>query len=360
MLRRGVLWCIVLTGIFSVPARAWGEDDERPPEYAQGRQLLEESLKTDDYEKRQELLSEARRKIASFAAQNPTHKLAIEATIQLARVLVESGHLATLRANELGETQKEAEPALLQEARTSFDEARETYRKAILRLKQAFEAYPNFIPENDPRREQRSHAHAALMDAQLQKAVVDYEESQTYELGSQERNRCLDAALVQFDELYKKYRTQMAGLVAHMWQGKCHEEKGELGKALGIYKALLEHSDPRLRDLQRHVAFFQIIAERKREMFTLAADDCDRWLQRFNTREERHSHEGLGVLLEKAKNIIAQLPTALDEAERNQMIGAALESAREVVKFATCWKREASAIIEQYAPKEAGINGNRG
>ena len=63
------------------------------------------------------------------------------------------------------------------------------------------------------------------MQAQLQKAVVDYEQAQTYPLGSKERTELLGKALAQFEDLYKSYRTQMAGLTARMWQGKCYEER---------------------------------------------------------------------------------------------------------------------------------------
>ena len=81
------------------------------------------------------------------------------------------------------------------------------------------------------------------MQAQLQKAVVDYEQGQTYPPGSKERTELLAKGLVQFEDIYKKYRTQLAGLTARMWQGKCYEEQGELGPAMGIYNELMEHAD---------------------------------------------------------------------------------------------------------------------
>jgi cellulose synthase operon protein C len=41
---------------------------------------------------------------------------------------------------------------------------------------------------------------------------VDYEQGQMYPLGSKERTCLLAKSLAQFEDLYKRYRTQFAGL----------------------------------------------------------------------------------------------------------------------------------------------------
>ena len=123
----------------------------------------------------------------------------------------------------------------------------------------------------------------------LQKAVSDYELAQTYPAGSKERTDHLAEALKQFDDLYKNYRTQMAGLTAQMWQAKCYEEQGKIGEAIGIYKSLLEQPDPRLRPLQRFVGYFYIVALAKRKEHALAADEAVRWLKKYSRREELRS-----------------------------------------------------------------------
>jgi hypothetical protein len=117
-----------------------------------------------------------------------------------------------------------------------------------------------------------------MMDAQLQKAIVDYEQGQTYPLGSKERTGLLAKSLAQFEDLYKRYRTQFAGLTARMWQAKCYEERGDLGPAMGIYNELMEHGDPRLKPLQRHVGYFQIVLLGKRKEYPLAVLGATNWL----------------------------------------------------------------------------------
>src|SRR4051794_38021525 len=241
-------------------------------DYEFGRLLIDEASKSGDLVRRKELLEQARNRLDTFTKAQPNLELASEALVQLARLLVERGHLAVLLGEEAED--KAEKNAKLVEARTSFDQARAAYIKADDRLKGEFKTFPNFLPEDDPRKEKRDRTHAAMMDAELQKAIVDYEQGQTFPLGSKERTDYLARGLKQFEDLYKNYRTQWAGLTARMWQAKCFEERGDIGPALGIYNELIDHPDPRLRPLQRHVGYFKIIAHSKRKDYPLAADEA--------------------------------------------------------------------------------------
>src|SRR4051794_41153374 len=320
-------------------------------EYEFGRLLTDEASKTGDLVRRKELLEQSRGRLEAFTKAHPDHELASEALVQLARLLVERGHLAVLLGEE---TEDKAEKdAKLAEARASFDQARAAYIRADERLTAEFKKFPNFLPDDDKRKEKRDRTHAAMMDAELQKAIVDYEQGQTYPLGSKERTEYLAKGLKQFEGIYKSYRTQWAGLTARMWQAKCFEERGDIGPAMGIYNELLEHPDPRLRPLQRHVGYFKIIAHSKRKEYALAADEAMRWLQKYSSNEERHSREGLGVQFERAKNIVAQLPGITKASEKEAGIKVVTDVLGEVVRFSSPFKSEAIALLQQYKPKMA-------
>ena len=239
------------------------------------------------------------------------------------------------------------------EARGSFDQARAAYGAAEDRLKAAFAKYPPFIPDNDPRKDEKERTHNALMQAQLQKAVVDYEQGQTYPLNSKERTDLMSKGLAQFEELYKKYRTQMAGLTARMWQAKCYEERGDLGPAMGIYNELMEHTAPQLRALQRYVGYFRIIVLGKRKEYALAADDSVRWLDAHNSVEAKRSKEGLGVQFELAKNIIAQLPGVKSEGEKSAAVKRIGDVLGNVVRYSSPFKAEAITLLKKYKPGAA-------
>jgi tetratricopeptide (TPR) repeat protein len=316
--------------------------------------LLDEASRDADLERRKERFDEARAKFDAFAKAHPNHPRAPEALAQVGRQFFESGHLAVLMANDAKDSG--VRQAKLTEARALFDRARAAYDQAIKPLQAAFDAFPKYIPEKDPRRAGREQAHIALMNAQLQRYVVDYEEAQTYAPGSKERNALLDKSIAAFEEVFKRYRDWMAGLYARMWQGKCYEEKGELGAAMGIYNELMSHSDPHLKSLQRTVGYFRIIVLGKRKEFALATDEAVRWIQANPDARRTDTEEWLGVHLELAKNIIAQLeaPGAPSKgSEREAALRRVVEALSEAVRYSSPHKAEALALLQKYKPKAA-------
>jgi tetratricopeptide (TPR) repeat protein len=321
-------------------------------DFEQGRNLLDQAGQDGDPERRNVVLEQARQKLDAFAKAEPNHPRTTQALVQLGRLFIERGHTALLLADE---TKVPAEAATRRnEARASFEQARQAFAQAEPRLKQAHEAFPTYLDRSDPRYEERTRAHVALMDAQLQKAICDYEEAQTYPADSDTRKQLLDRAIAAFEDLHKRYRSQMAGLHARMLQGKSYEEKGELGPAMGIYNELMEHSDAELSDLKRIVAYYRIIVSTKRGEHPLAVDDCVRWMQAFG--RYRVTPEGLGVQLLLAKNILAQLDK-LPENQRDDAKARAVERLVEVVRYYSPYKPEALALLEQYRPK-AALNAN--
>jgi hypothetical protein len=141
----------------------------------------------------------------------------------------------------------------------------------------------------------------------------------------------------------------MAGIAAQMWEAKCFEERGDLNAAMGIYDQLRQHSDPRLRSLQKKVSYFQIIVMGKRKQHALAADEAAAWLR--ETNNER-SYEGLGVRLELAKNILAQLPE-IDPADKDRAVKRATDVLADLVRVYSPFKAEALALLQKFAPKTA-------
>ena len=184
-----------------------------------------------------------------------------------------------------------------------------------MELAKVKDKYPISMPEKDPRRVERDAIISSYLAGMLQQGVCNYELAQSYPAGSSERAKYLDEALKQFTDLYNSNRQQWAGLTAQMWQAKCFEEKGDIGAAIGIYKSLLEHTEPQLRGLQRYVGYFYIVALGKRKEYALAADQANLWLRVYNRRDEVRSKEGLGVQLELAKAIDAQMKD-LSDADR--------------------------------------------
>ncbi len=337
-------------------SRSLRADASLPPrikatlDYEEGRTLIDEAARSGDLVLRDDLLKDAREKLEGFVKANPQLPETRKALVDLAKLLIERGHLAMLLSEET--TDKAKKDAKVAEARAAFTEAHEAYAKALDPLNAAYKKYAGFIPDDDPRKAERDGIYAALLDAMLQKGVADYELAQTFPAGSAERAKSLKEALAQFESLYKSYRTQFAGLAAQMYQAKCYEENGDVGSAMGIYKQLMEHGDARLRGLQRNVGYFYIVALSKRKEYALAADEAARWLTTYNRRDERRSPEGLGVLIEMAKDIDAQMST-ISTTERPRAVSRIVDAVSQVVRYASPFKKEAMALLKKYKPSAA-------
>ena len=281
----------------------------------QGRLYLEDAARATDPDRQTVQFDRAKTKLEEFAKQHATHPRASEALVQIARLMVERGRLAAIDKK-------------LTDARAAFDQARKAYDQAIEQRTKAYEMYRGrFFEKTDPKHDEQDKTHTALMEAQLSRAEVDYQEAITYPLKDAKRNELLDKAVAAFKDLYDKYRGWSGGFYAQMWQGKCLEEKDELGAAMGIYDQLLEHKDPSLRPIQRQVDYFRIIVYGKRKQFALASDECQRWIQ-ANPAEAR-TETGLEVRLEMAKNLFAQTDDA-GEGEKGALVRKAIDVLTEV------------------------------
>ena len=318
-------------------------------DFEEGRALIDAATHGSDPDVAKEQLDRARGRLDAFIKANPNKPETIEALVELAHLLYERGRNTAIMADE-AKTPAEKE-AKLAEARGFYTSARNAYNDAFTRLEAKFKLFPNFIDEGDPLRTEKDRIHDAMMKSELQRAVVDYEEAQTFPLGSDQRNEILDRTGKAFEDVYKRHRTQLAGFTAQMWQGKCFEERGDLGAAKGIYDILMEHPDPRLRPLQKKVDYFRIILMGKRKDYALAADEAVNWLRAFPN--DRRSYEALGVQLELAKSLLAQMTTDLPAADRERAMKRVTDSLTEVVRVYSPFKAEALALLQKVAPKKA-------
>ena len=327
----------------------------------EGSSLLEEANGTAESNRRGNLFEQARAKLEKFLKEHPEHPLAGEALKKVGRAYLDDGHLAMLLGQE-AKSPNEAESRTV-EARTLFARARDAYARAEAKLKAAYDALPKSVSEDDPLRARRDRALIAWIEARLQGGLVDYEEAQTYKLAEKKRDTLLEKGVAAFEEIAQHHRTQMAGVVARMWEAKCYEERGrpgDFGRAIGIYDELMAEPDPRLKPLQRQVDYFRIVLKGRRNDYAAAADDAANWLK-VNAKE-RHTEEGLGVLVELGRGLLAQAqaPEAKDDPSREAAIRKASDVLKEVVKAgASRHKPSAVRLLRQVKakPKGAGAAG---
>ena len=220
----------------SAPTRTCRPTSRRSSTTRRAATLTDAATHGSDPEVAKRQLDQARDRLEAFIKANPGKAETVEALVDLAHLLYERGRNATIEADE-AKTPAEKETKLVA-ARGLFGSARDAYNQAFERLDSKFKNYPNFLEDNDPLKAEKERVHTARMNAELQRAVVDYEEAQTYPAGSPQRKEILEKTGKTFEDIYKRYRTQMAGITAQMWQAKCFEERGDLNAAMGIYDQL--------------------------------------------------------------------------------------------------------------------------
>ncbi len=333
------------------------EDVRALADYLIGKSAVAEAETRTDLSRRDDELREARRFFEKFLREHPQHEQAPEAHMELAQILVERGRVAVLRADDPANQGRRSE--LRQDARGLFEEARKSFTEAAARFEKDFKAFPAFIPDTEKRnREAKRAAQIHWMQAQLHLGLVEYERAQTFDKGSEGFQKTLREAIGLFESVHERYRSWLAGLYARMWQGKCYEEMGELGKAEGFYKELLEHEDKDavLQALQRQVQFFRIIVLNKRGDYLLAADAAKKWLQEHAA--QRRSEMGLGVQFEQGRALIQQAIAKDENApERARLLDQAMDALGQVARYETLYKQQA-IVLEQKVRGLAGAVGS--
>ncbi len=325
---------------------------KRELSFERNQSLIDLAAEAPDLDRRIQVLDEARRAVEAFLQSYPDDQRVPEVRLQLAQLLYQRGQTQALQAQEAVEDGPDRDLKLAS-ARAAFGQARVAFNEAERALEQAFRSFDQqVLDQEDAQYQARERARNRLLDAKLRRAIVDYDEAQTYAEGSEDRDRLLDQAIEQFIGLYEGYRTWISGVAARMWQAKCLEEQGNLGAAIGIYKEILDQTDDQLLPIRRQTAFFKIIAHRKRGEHALAEQQARRWLQ--SASEVALPIQRLGVQLELARNIDALLE-ANDPATirlRDSKVEDIVQLLGDVIQYASPYKADAVTLLLKYRPVE--------
>jgi hypothetical protein len=273
------------------------------------------------------------------------------ATIGDAQIAIQKGRLELLTAR-LAKSDDE-KIASQRKAREFFAAAREIYQADYGHNKAAYDKFDKFIPRSEKARyDARERVYLLYIQAQLNLALVDYEEALSWNKGSDENKRLLLKAATAFDAIHARYRQMIAGLYARMWQGKCFDEQGDLVKALGIYNELLGHGgdnpSPPLTTLQDRVRLFRLVClnHEGRRDFQVVIDEAEKWLKA--NAETATTRTGLGIQWELARALESQaLGAETDVFERDRLLQRALETAREINRHDSEYQDGSRAMIER-------------
>ncbi|REK16582.1 MAG: hypothetical protein DWQ37_07675 [Planctomycetota bacterium] len=204
--------------------------------YERAVTLLSEAREQNDPRRRRTKLAEATERFEQFCREQPEHDLAGSARAQLADILLERG-----RSEMLASKPEDRDPAA---ARKLYEEARKQFAAAAEQIDAQLGEMPKLVPDDDRELQSRKWKLAAdLAEARLLQAGIDFEVARTYEPDSKQAKQHYTAAAKSYAALHETYRTRAVGLLARLWEGRCHQELGAFQQALGCFRQLLDVPD---------------------------------------------------------------------------------------------------------------------
>jgi len=195
-------------------------------------------------------LNEGQQALQRFVTDQPSHLLATAARTQLGNVLVKRAGIRVERARRLAPAQKQAETKA---ALGMYDDAAKIFAGLITELAERKKKFSAAIDEKtDPElATQRDRVRTDYLQAQIFAAATQEEKAMAFDPGTKEQTESLTKASDGYKTVYEEYRTRMAGLYAHMYQGRCQHKLGKYKEASSVFTHLLDNPDtPEFRPLR--------------------------------------------------------------------------------------------------------------
>lgn len=313
--------------------------------YERALTLLNSAQKLTTTKAQRRQLDAAEAAFQQFVQNAADHPLVGEANAQRAAILKSRALVELWEADDPANVQNRK--AYQDRARDQILESREILRQAREQHQAALKRFPTPVPEDQ--REQHQVAEQKYLNDLVEFAESTYWEAQTYDRGSDERNALLQQAIEEFDKIHTPYRTYIVGRLSRLWQGKCYEEMGMLGEALGLYtKDILAHpgvSDSMLT-LKAKAQWFRLIClnNDERKDYRVVVQEATDWRNAAGNRALTEAGLGIQFELARAQQFLGNDRT-LPENERNNWLSQAMATARQVAKFPGRFKSPSLGMI---------------
>lgn len=298
---------------------------------------------------RREQLDAAQAAFELFVQGAGEHPLVGEANSQRATIFKERALVELWEADDPANAQNRK--AYQDRARELLLKAREFSQQAQSKHEVAFRAFPTSIPEEDTRqRAERDKAEFKYLQTILELAESTYWEAQTWDPGTPERNQLLEQAIAAFDDIFVRFRSQVVGLLARLWQGKCFEEMGMLGQAIGVYNEFLKHdgTSESMLDLKARAQWFRLIClnhESRKDSLVVIQEATD-WKNAAGRRAMTEAGLGIQFEMARAQEALGS-DRNLSDGDRKNWLSQAMATARQVARFPGRFKAPALGTIRR-------------
>jgi hypothetical protein len=263
---------------------------------------LEEASRETEDSRRASLIGQAKNSFDEFIRNNPTHPMAAQANVEIARLFALQAKGQLSRANRL--ESREAKALEFSRARPDFMTAINRYQGAITNLDNRLKG----LDAKDPVAVELTRSRA---QAELDAAILRYDLAFTY-ISDDERKQKgeeIDKAQKEFDKIASKYPNGRIGHLAAVWSWQCGFVNGDEAKAVqAIEKFITANKGNRdAADAVRLASYFGIehvfAADNAKDTtpggkLIRTEQAAQRWLQMYP--EAKNTPEGLGARYRRA------------------------------------------------------------
>jgi len=287
----------------------------------------------------------------------PNDPNSAEANLERAQMVMQKAEVQLFQAKSPANTGNKRD--LQQQARELVRTARDVLKIAYEQHDAAYKKYPPHInQQTDPKlyAESTKVFNSKILES-FHMAKCTYLEAQSFDANSTEFKQFMNQAATEFESVHTMYRQYMIGLMARAWQGKCYEELGDLGRALGMYDELLAQpgNESDFRNLKSMVMQFKLVCLYARGDYQLVIDHSEAWEKDKDFKDEHRTQNGVAIKWEQARAFEAlgdnrNLPKS--EAERYWKL--AQNSAQQVARFPGEFKDPSTSMMQRIQVKLGG------
>ena len=337
----------------SVPAEV-----KRGIPYYKAMILKDTSRKSRTPEKQTELLLQSLALFEQFATGNPNQREVADAYWQRALIHFSQARIAIVQSRSPANqgTRRDLQAA----ARKQLIEARALFRTVFDQHEAALKTYPQFIDQQKEPDQflARVSSEENLVNAMLNLALCRYYEAQTYDTGTPTFQQLLYDAASEFQTMSQRYRSQVGGLYARAWQGKCYDECHDRQQAMGIYTELLDHpgENPELEKLKTQTLYFKMICLNGKEQNNSqqVIELAEEWLKK--NPSNRRTETGLGIQWEQARalELVGDAFGKKSKSEAERVWRQARSMATQINKYPSEFKEDSQSMLERLQVKLGG------
>ncbi|MDF1843420.1 MAG: hypothetical protein P1U77_18440 [Rubripirellula sp.] len=287
-----------------------------------------------DIERRLELLGQGEQQLQQFVDSKSGHPKLFAARSELANTIVERARIK-LEQSKLGDS-----AILVPEARDQFQRGIDELKKLETLVTAELDQIPKVLDTKDRAEvvlaKRRTQLRADNLQTELLAAAIREELAGTFDSGSTQRVEQLAAAAEQYESIYKKYRSRLAGLYARMYQGRCNAQMGKTKDALAYYGDLLDQPDEplemrRLKTETLRLAMDSWLAPSERK-YLVAIKQANRWIETVPRSFQRDA-DMLAIRLGLARALQMQAQDFSSRGMNQAVITQSLAAARDHAEF---------------------------